>query len=77
MTLSDLDHAFQALAIDENRLPFPPTLWHETAGNPTKVEQCWFPGTYSNIGGGLKTAFEEEIAHNTFAWMVKHFLPLP
>lgn len=66
----NLEYAFQALAIDENRLAFPPTLWHKPAGNPTKVEQCWFPGTHDNIGGGQKRVEEEEIAHNTFAWMV-------
>lgn len=49
----DLDYAFQALAIDENRITFPPTLWHKTADGPAKdLQQCWFPGVHSNIGGG-------------------------
>lgn len=74
MTPSDLDYAFQALAIDENRRPFAPTLWHKTADSPAKdLQQCWFPGVHSNIGGGKKEA-SEEIGHNTFVWMVKHFL---
>ncbi|EXA31308.1 hypothetical protein FOVG_17361 [Fusarium oxysporum f. sp. pisi HDV247] len=41
----NLDYAFQALAIDEKRLTFPPTLWHKTADGPAKdLQQCWFPG---------------------------------
>jgi hypothetical protein len=69
----DLDYAFQALAIDENRITFPPTLWHKTADGPAKdLQQCWFPGVHSNIGGGSgRTPLElGEISHVTFAWMV-------
>ncbi|PNP61674.1 hypothetical protein FNYG_13591 [Fusarium nygamai] len=48
----NLDYAFQALAIDENRITFPPTLWHKTSDGPAKdLQQCWFPGVHANIGG--------------------------
>ncbi|KAH8200896.1 hypothetical protein TruAng_004905 [Truncatella angustata] len=69
------NYAFQALAIDEKRLTFPPTLWHKTEDSPAKdLQQCWFPGVHSNIGGqrdDSNTPVEfEEIGNNTFAWMV-------
>ncbi|RKK89332.1 hypothetical protein BFJ71_g12365 [Fusarium oxysporum] len=71
----NLDYAFQALAIDEKRLTFPPTLWHKTADGPAKdLQQCWFPGVHGNIGGQRDdlhaSADFEEVGHNTFAWMV-------
>jgi hypothetical protein len=73
---SDVDYAFQALAIDEKRLTFPPTLWHETQNAPAiKLEQCWFPGVHSNVGGQAdlpdSTGDRGELGYNTFAWMVK------
>ncbi|CAI6089129.1 unnamed protein product [Clonostachys chloroleuca] len=71
----NLDYAFQALAINERRITFPPTLWHKTADGPAKdLQQCWFPGVHGNIGGQRDDAYTstkfEEIGHNTFAWMV-------
>ncbi|SPO05472.1 uncharacterized protein DNG_08159 [Cephalotrichum gorgonifer] len=70
-----IEYAFQALAIDEKRIAFPPTLWHKTEDGPTKsLQQCWFPGVHSNIGGQAEQLREygdhEEIGYNTFAWMV-------
>jgi uncharacterized protein (DUF2235 family) len=49
--------ARHAVAIDERRRSFPPTLWDnlealnaETAGAP--YAQCWFPGDHGAVGGG-------------------------
>ena len=61
-------HAFQAMAIDEHRGPYHPTLWTlfapaEESGEPKEVpempplercEQRWFAGAHSNVGGGYK-----------------------
>lgn len=71
----DLDYAFQALAINEKRITFPPTLWHKTSDGPAKdLQQCWFPGIHANIGGQREnpaaSVAYDEIGHNTFAWMV-------
>ena len=47
-----MDYAFQALAIDETRLTFPPTIWHKNSEGPAKeLQQCWFPGVHRDIGG--------------------------
>lgn len=51
-----VDHAYHAIAIDERRAQFPPALWTglpaPTDGHVTQVEQRWFVGSHSNIGGG-------------------------
>jgi len=53
VTLSPIvDAAFHALAVDEKRVPFAPTLWEKTLGSDTVMEQRWFAGVHSNIGGG-------------------------
>ncbi|MER9431973.1 DUF2235 domain-containing protein [Mesorhizobium sp. M0408] len=61
LRLSNLN-AYHALAIDEHRASFAPTLWTRTvaagASNPAparaieNVEQRWFVGAHANIGGG-------------------------
>lgn len=53
--LSDrIEYAFQALALDENRPPFSPTVWGRgrSTGHSTDLRQCWFPGNHGNVGGG-------------------------
>ena len=48
-----VDFAFQALAVDERRKPFAPTLWQAQESVKAQVlEQAWFPGVHSNVGGG-------------------------
>ena len=50
-----VDHAYHALAIDERRLPFKPSLWNAIPANSeTVMEQRWFTGVHSNIGGGYR-----------------------
>jgi hypothetical protein len=48
-------HACHALAIDEARRSFGPVLWNETPearNGPPRIEQVWFAGSHSNVGGG-------------------------
>lgn len=45
-------HAFHAIAIDDERLTFQPMVWDETLSPKTHVEQVWFAGAHSNVGGG-------------------------
>lgn len=49
--------ARHAVAIDERRAAFAPTLWSNvesfnTPGAPTRVAQAWFPGDHGGVGGG-------------------------
>jgi uncharacterized protein (DUF2235 family) len=56
-TLGDtVEHAVQALAVDERRGPYIPTLWTQAANAAAlagqSVLQVWFPGVHSDVGGG-------------------------
>jgi hypothetical protein len=54
--LSDkVERAYHALAIDDERHSFHPLLWDETerrAHTEQVLEQVWFAGAHSNVGGG-------------------------
>lgn len=72
-TLSSItDYAYQALAIDEKRSNFMPTLWEmsnkvRTGEVEQLVQQVWFPGVHSNIGGGYPDMGLSDI---TLDWMI-------
>lgn len=74
LTLVEIEHAFHALALDERRGTFSPTLWYLPKSSPaeTVLEQCWFPGYHSDVGGGTTegTKDEAQIDEIAFAWMV-------
>jgi uncharacterized protein (DUF2235 family) len=65
----DVLNAYQALAIDERRRQFPPTLW--TPLSPPvpgqTVEQVWFAGVHCDVGGGYP---ETGLSDITFSWMI-------
>ncbi|MDE2692180.1 MAG: DUF2235 domain-containing protein [Acidobacteriota bacterium] len=46
-------YAYHAIAIDENRRHFKPTLWTGPAADGQTVQQLWFPGVHANVGGGV------------------------
>ena len=65
---SNVRCGLQALAIDENRKIFKPVLWDDDApGTKRTLEQIWFPGVHSDIGGGYKD--DRQLAEATLAWM--------
>jgi uncharacterized protein (DUF2235 family) len=59
-------NAYHALAIDERRGPFTPTLWENKQKEGQLIEQAWFAGVHSDVGGGCKEAGLSDVA---FAWM--------
>ncbi len=60
--------AFQAIAIDEQRETFRPSLWNVTKKNENQiVEQVWFAGVHSDIGGGYPERHHSDVA---FKWML-------
>ena len=61
-----VEHAYHALAIDERRLPFAPTIWQTGAGR-TQTEQSWFSGSHGDIGGGHH---EGGLADETLQWLI-------
>jgi uncharacterized protein (DUF2235 family) len=66
--------ARQALAIDETRLKFAPTLWEapeEPADAPTadpRVKQVWFEGAHSDVGGGYA---QTGLSDTSLLWMTR------
>lgn len=64
-----IDNAYHALAIDERRKPFNPTLWDDSILPHQKMEQRWFAGVHTNIGGGYE---KDGLANITLHWMLHH-----
>jgi uncharacterized protein (DUF2235 family) len=66
-------HAFQALAIDEKRGNFQAAPWVPPlrAEVPQVLEQVWFAGVHSNIGGGYD---DHGLSDTTLLWMVSQIL---
>ncbi len=63
--------AYQALSIDDERTSFWPKVYKENIKETEEVvvEQVWFAGMHSNIGGGYKRA---GLANATFDWMLEN-----
>ncbi|MDU8928422.1 DUF2235 domain-containing protein [Alisedimentitalea sp. MJ-SS2] len=76
-------HGYHALALDETREAFAPVMWtcEENEGEG-HVEQVWFPGAHSDVGGQLG-GFDaaRPLANLSLVWMMEraeaHGLPLP
>ena len=64
---SNVENAFQGLALDEQRRPFKPALWEKPRGCTTRLKQVWFPGVHANVGGGYA---DQELSDITLAWMI-------
>ena len=47
-----VDYACHAVAADEHRKDFAPTVWTMAKPQNVKVEQRWFAGSHSDVGGG-------------------------
>ncbi len=60
-------NAYHALALDDERRPFAPTLWEKTYPHQT-VRQVWFNGMHTDVGGGY---LERGLADIALAWMLR------
>jgi hypothetical protein len=58
-----------ALAVDEPRRPFVPTFWTISIGHQPNghVEQTWFAGAHSNVGGGYA---DSGLSDQALIWMI-------
>ena len=63
---ADTLNARHAVALDEKRAPFSPTLWTAGAGRAT-VKQIWFPGVHCDVGGGYR---ETGLSDGALKWML-------
>ena len=60
--------AYHALAIDERRRDFPPCLWDESSrANAQVLEQVWFAGVHSDVGGWYD---ERGLSNIALQWMM-------
>jgi len=78
---SNIDYACHALAVDEFRPHFAPTLWEQIPKLDQKkdkdgkhkpisnVEQRWFVGAHSNIGGGYP---DNTLSNKPIKWIYRH-----
>jgi uncharacterized protein (DUF2235 family) len=66
-----IEKAFHAIAIDERRASFLPTLWSNPDGTPRanddKVQQVWFPGVHCDVGGSYA---QTQLSNITLRWMI-------
>lgn len=60
-------HAYHGLAIHERRSKFLPSIWKVPENSSSTLEQVWFSGVHSDIGGGYR---ESGLADITLKWMV-------
>ena len=60
--------AVQALAIDEHRHDFIPTFWTGDVPPGVTIQQVWFAGAHSDVGGGYKT---RSLADIPLVWMAR------
>jgi len=64
----DVQNAYHALAIDERRVEFPPTLWTSPPVAGQIVEQVWFAGVHCDVGGSYPETSLSDIA---LSWMMR------
>lgn len=74
------DRAFHALSLDEHRLAFFPTFWTKLYNEPDawktddkarpfmQVEQRWFIGAHSDVGGGYA---DDTLAQIPMQWIMR------
>src|SRR3546814_16915771 len=57
--IAPIQNAYHALAIDERRKPFAPSLWEKAPGWAGNLLQVWFAGVHRHVGGGYTPRSEE------------------
>jgi len=63
---TNVKRACHALSIDDPRLAFEPVIW---LGPDDRIEQVWFAGVHSNVGGGYPKQGMSLVALD---WMLAH-----
>jgi hypothetical protein len=66
-------HGVHAVAVDECRADFTPTLWDANG----RIMQALFPGCHSDVGGGfVGPGIESGLSDCTLQWMMEQLAPL-
>jgi len=67
LSLSEsVEHARHALAIDDERKIFHPVIWEPHLYDHQTLDQVWFPGVHTDVGGGYA---EQGLSDIALAWM--------
>jgi uncharacterized protein (DUF2235 family) len=64
-----VDYAYHAVATDERRRDYAPALWTQIKPENREVEQRWFIGAHSNVGGGYDKQPPDCLAQIALRWM--------
>ncbi len=62
----DVKYGRHALSIDEKRSKFRPNLWVPATSKEQDIEQVWFAGVHSDVGGGYA---ETGLSNVALKWM--------
>ena len=78
MTLpKNIAHAYHALSVDDERREFAPVLFSRVPINSGTIEEVWFPGMHSDVGGGYKLKNKDphakELSNISLKWMADKF----
>jgi uncharacterized protein (DUF2235 family) len=66
----EVTYGYHAVSIDERRKDFPVTLWDPgSVGANQTVEQVWFSGVHSDVGGWYE---ERDLSSIALIWMLEH-----
>ena len=66
----DVTYGYHAISVDEKRKKFPVSLWDEKRKSDRQmIEQVWFPGVHSDVGGSYAETGLSDIA---LVWMLKN-----
>lgn len=69
-TNPDIEIGRQAISIDERRCAFRQNLWRPNANPPQDIQQIWFAGVHSDVGGGYPEP-ESGLAKIPLQWMLQ------
>ncbi len=64
-----VDYAYHAIATDERRKDYAPALWTRIKPENIDVEQRWFVGAHSNVGGGYDREPPDRLPNPPLRWM--------
>jgi uncharacterized protein (DUF2235 family) len=63
-----IQNARHALAIDERRKPFTPNFWTRPSSWTGSLQQAWFPGAHTNVGGSFTP---DGLANEALHWVIE------
>lgn len=63
-----VENACHALAVDDKRKTFHPVLWESEVNEDQSLEQVWFPGMHTDVGGAYR---EHGLSDLSLVWMCR------